>query len=250
MDRMIYTAMNGAAQSFDQQAVVSNNMANVSTPGFRAQLQTMTSIDVRGDGNKTRALAVAATTGADFTPGTIQTTGRDLDVAMKGNAFLALQTGDGGEAYTRRGDIQVDQNGLLSINGLNVMGDNGPLSVPLGSQVHVGETGIISVIEEGLGPETIAEVGRLKMVTGGPADFDRGLDGLFRAKPNAQGVRPPLEADEDARLISGAIEGSNVSATESMVQMIEIGRRYEMQMKGISSASENASRANSLLTID
>lgn len=250
MDRMIYTAMNGAKQSFDQQAIVSNNLANVSTSGFRAQLSAMQSVPVEGDGVKTRTLPLAVTPGADFTTGPITSTDRALDFAYKGDAWIAVQAPDGSEAYTRRGDVQVDQNGMLNIGGMAVIGEAGPILVPLDSQVSVGASGTISVIEAGQKPESIAEVARVKLITAGRGQLERGDDGLFRAPADADGQVQPLPADENARLVSGALEGSNVNATSAMVDMINVQRRYEMQMKVINSADENEKSANSLLAMN
>jgi len=251
MDRILYTAMSGAKQSLDQQAVVSHNLSNVSTTGFRAQLQAMRAVPVQGAGElPTRVSVAASTPGSDHTPGPMTTTGRELDVALQGNAWLAVQAQDGTEAYTRRGDIQIDGDGLLMVAGRPVVGEAGPIQVPPGSQLFMGADGTISAIGEGEGSDALAEVARLKLVT--PDDVQgllRGEDGLFRQPPNAEGEVAVLPADEEARLVSGALEGSNVSAVEAMVSMIDVARRYEMQMKTISTADENAQRANGLLSL-
>lgn len=249
MDRILYTAMSGAKQSMDQQAVVSHNLSNVSTSGFRAQLHAMRAVPVQGDGLlPTRVSAAATTPGSDFSPGPITHTGRELDVAMEEDAWLAVQADDGTEAYTRRGDLQVDGNGLVTVVGRPVIGDGGPIVVPLGSSVTIGADGTLSAIGEGEGPEALVDVGRLKLVTP-EQNLLRGDDGLFRMPPNAEGEVAALAADEEARVASGALEGSNVSAVEAMVAMIDVAKRYEMQMKAISTADENAQRANNLLSI-
>lgn len=252
MDRIIYTAMAGAKQTMDRQAVVNNNLANVSTSGFRAQLSAMRAVPVQGAGAlDTRTSVVASTPGADFSAGPITHTGRDLDVAMKGDAWLAVRDDNGVEAYTRRGDLQVDSTGLLLSGGRPVIGDGGPIVIPLGAQVFMGVDGTLSAIGEGEDPEALVEVGRLKLVT--PLDplqtLVRGDDGLFRLPPNAEGEVAVLAANEEARVVPGALEGSNVSAIESMVAMIDNSRRYDMQLKVIETANENAQRANSLLSL-
>ncbi|WP_192036493.1 flagellar basal body rod protein FlgF [Halomonas sp. YLGW01] len=247
MDRILYTAMSGAKQSLDQQAVVSNNLANASTAGFRAQLQAMRAVPVQGDGVlPTRASVAATTPASDFTPGPVNATGRDLDVALHGDGWLAVQDAGGGEAYTRRGDLQVDANGVITSAGRPVVGEGGPIVVPLNARLSVGADGTISAIGAGQGPEAIAPVGRMKLVDANQAPLARGDDGLFRPAPGGPAV---LDADEAVRLSSGALEGSNVSPVESMVAMIDTARRFEMQMKTIQSADENAQRANSLLSI-
>lgn len=247
MDRIIYTAMNGAKQTFDQQAVASHNLANVSTPGFRAQLTAMQSVPVDGDGFKTRELPLASTMGSDFKTGPIMTTDRPLDVALKGDGWIAVQQEDGTEAYTRRGDMQIDRNGQLSILGNAVLGENGPINIPVDSQISIGSNGSISVIQAGQRPDSIAQVDRIKVVKSDGSQLERQDNGLFMPAEGAE-VRT-LAADEDAQLVSGALEGSNMSPTEAMVSMINSQRRYEMQMKVISSASENDQAANKLLSM-
>ncbi|GHE21080.1 flagellar basal body rod protein FlgF [Halomonas urumqiensis] len=249
MDRILYTAMSGAKQSMDQQSVVSHNLANVDTAGFRAQLNAMRAVPVEGEAAlATRTSVAASTPGADFSQGPVMRTGRELDVALEGDAWLAVQTPDGGEAYTRRGDLQVDGDGLVTLVDRPVMGEGGPIIVPLGANVSVGADGTLSAIGPGENPDALVDVGRLKLVTP-DQPLARGEDGLFRPPANAEGEVVALAADENARVASGALEGSNVNAIESMVAMIDVARRYEMQMKVISTTDENAQRANNLLSI-
>ncbi|MCO7247823.1 flagellar basal body rod protein FlgF [Halomonas sp. Mc5H-6] len=250
MDRMLYTAMSGAKHTMDQQSVVSNNLANVATSGFRAQLQAARSVPVEGDALlPTRTSAVTTTPGTDYSQGPIERTGRMLDVAMQDDAWMAVQDGDGVETYTRRGDLQVDSDGILMSVGRPVVGDGGPIALPQGAQISIGADGTISAIPQGEGPEALVNVGRIKLVTPQEGELTRGEDGLFRAPPNEEGEPGALAADEDATLVSGALEGSNVSAVDAMVTMIDAARRYDMQMKMLSSADENAQRANSMLSI-
>lgn len=249
MDRMIYTAMSGAKQSMDQQAVNNHNLSNAVTPGFRAQLHAMRAVPVQGDGMPTRAVVAATTPGSDFSHGAVNTTGRELDVAIEGGGWMAVQTPEG-EAYTRRGDLQVDENGVLINVGRPVVGENGPIIIPLDAQVSIGSDGTISALVGGQEPIARGPVGRIKLVDGEQANLVRGADGLFRPAPNAEGVAPAaLPLDETMRVVSGALEGSNVSAIEAMVAMIDGARRYDMQMKVIETADENAQRANNLLSM-
>ncbi|MBT2774214.1 flagellar basal-body rod protein FlgF [Halomonas sp. ISL-60] len=250
MDRMLYTAMSGAKNSMDQQSVVSNNLSNVTTTGFRAQLQAARSVPVQGEALlATRTSAVTTTPGSDFSQGPVEYTGRTLDVAMQDDAWMAVQADDGTETYTRRGDLQIDNDGVLLSVGRPVMGEGGPIAVPQGAQISIGADGTISAIPEGVGPEALVEVGRIKLVTPEGGELTRGEDGLFRAPPNEEGEPGVLPADENAKLVSGALEGSNVSAIDAMVSMIDVARRYDMQMKVLSTADENAQRANGILSI-
>lgn len=250
MDRVIYTAMSGAAQTLDQQAVVNNNLANVSTSGFRAQLMSMRAVPVQGAGVlPTRVSTAASTPGADLAQGSIVSTGRELDVAINGDGWLAVQLPDGSEAYTRRGDLQLDNNGLLTNVGRPVLGEDGPVTVPLGAQVFIGGDGTLSIIGVGEDPDSLVQIARLKLSAVGSEALVRGDDGLFRLPPDATGAPVALIQDETVRITAGALEGSNVSAIDSMVAMIDNARRYDMQLKMIESADENAQRANNLLSL-
>jgi flagellar basal-body rod protein FlgF len=239
MDRMIYLSMSGAKATMQRQDTLANNIANVSTPGFRAELQAFRAVPVQGSGASTRVYSLETTTGYDPSAGTVSATGRNLDVAVKGNAWLTVQALDGTEAYTRGGSFEVSNDGTLTTrSGLPVMGDGGPLQVPPNSAVSIGADGTVSA--KGSDGKNTA-IGKLKLVTP-EAPLQRGDDGLFRA---ADGN--PLSADDTAHVQDGALEGSNVSAVESMVAMISAGRQFEAQMKMISTAEADEKAAAQLL---
>jgi flagellar basal-body rod protein FlgF len=239
MDRMIYLSMAAAKATMHRQEVVSHNLANVSTNGFRAELAAFRAVPVRGDGASTRVYALESTVGYSNAPGVVQTTGRPLDVAVKGNSWLAVQALDGTEAYTRAGSLEVNAEGLLTdVQGRPVVGDGGPLTIPANATVEVASDGTVSAK---VGRERPQPVGRLKLVTP-EAPMQRGTDGLFRA---AEG---DLAADPAARLQSGALEGSNVNAIESMVAMIAAARQFEQQMKALQTAEQKEQSATKLLT--
>ncbi len=240
MDRLIYLSMSGAKASMQRQEVLTHNLANASTNGFRAELAAFRAVPVRGDGATTRAYALETTIGHDDKAGPVATTGNPLDVALKGNAWLAVQSLDGTEAYTRGGALQVNAEGLIvTINGLPVQGDGGPITVPAGAFAEIAADGTVSAK---LGNQRPQAIGRLKLVTpeaGTP--LARGADGLFRA---ADGDLP---ADATATLQSGALEGSNVSPVETMVAMIAAARQFEQQMKMLQGAEQREQQAAKLL---
>jgi flagellar basal-body rod protein FlgF len=239
MDRMIYLSMAGAKATMQRQDALSHNLANVSTPGFRAEMTAFRAVPVLGDGASTRVYALESTPGYNAEPGAVQPTGRNLDVALKGNAWLAVQGLDGTEAYTRAGALDVDAEGLLiTKTGLTVMGDGGPITIPANAQVQIAPDGTISASVGNAKPQS---VGKLKLVTP-EAPLQRGEDGLFRA---AEG---DLGADPNARLQDGALEGSNVSAVETMIAMIAASRQFEQQMKMVHSAQEKEQAAAKLLS--
>lgn len=239
MDRMIYLSMAAAKATMHRQEVVSHNLANVSTNGFRAELAAFRAVPVRGDGASSRVYALESTVGYSNAPGTVQTTGRPLDVAVKGNSWLAVQALDGTEAYTRAGALEVNAEGVLTdLQGRPVVGDGGPLTIPANAQVEVAADGTVSAK---VGRERPQPLGRLKLVTP-EVPLQRGTDGLFRA---AEG---DLAADPAARVQSGALEGSNVNAVESMVAMIAAARQFEQQMKALQTAEQKEQSATKLLT--
>ena len=238
MDRLVYLTMAGAKATMQRQEVLSHNLANASTNGFRAELTAFRAVPVLGDGASTRVYALESTPGYSAEAGPVATTGRNLDVAMKGQAWLAVQGLDGTEAYTRAGALDVNSEGLLvTRNGLTVLGDGGPINVPANAEVLIGGDGTISARVGNGRPQGI---GRLKLVTP-EAPLTRGTDGLFRAAD-------PLPADPNARVQDGALEGSNVSPVEAMVAMIAAGRQFEQQMKMLQSAQEKEQAATKLLS--
>jgi flagellar basal-body rod protein FlgF len=245
MDRLIYTAASGAKHILEQQATTSHNLANVSTTGFRAQIDSFRAVPVVGGGLPTRAFVVNATVGADFSSGPIQMTGRDLDVAVKGRGWLALQMPDGTEAYTRGGALQMNPNGLLqSAGGLTVQGDGGPITVPPDVTVSIGGDGTISTIATGNKPGASTVLGRLKLVNPADADLVRGDDGLFRLKSGAA-----APADPQVAVAGGALEGSNVSPVDMMVNMISLARSFDTQMNLLKNAENNATKATQILAL-
>ncbi|CAG4905975.1 flagellar basal-body rod protein FlgF [Paraburkholderia gardini] len=249
MDRLIYTAMSGATQALEQQALVANNLANTSTTGFRAQLATFRAVPMAfGDGSTvnndtTRTFVLSSTPGADYTPGPIQQTGNPLDVAIQGPGWLSVLTPDGNEAYTRAGNLHVDENGqIVTATNLPVVGNGGPLSVPPGSEVTIGKDGTISALTPGDPPTSIALIDQLKLVNPEPGTLTRGDDGLFHTTDGN-----PADADPNVVVAAGSLEGSNVNPVAAMVSMITNARQFQMQTKMIESADQNDQSANKLL---
>ncbi|WP_374562169.1 flagellar basal-body rod protein FlgF [Ideonella sp.] len=241
MDRMIYLSMSGAKAAMSRQDVLAHNLANASTTGFREELAAFRAVPVRGDGASTRVYSLETTVGYKSESGAVQPTGRNLDVAMKGNSWLSVQGLDGTEAYTRAGSLEVNAEGLLvTHNGLQVLGDGGPITAPANAELQIAPDGTVSATVPGAKPQS---VGKLKLVTP-EADnqLSRGADGLFRA------ANGDLAADPNARLQDGALEGSNVSPVETMVAMISAARQFEHQMKLIQTSERQEQTAAKLLS--
>ena len=244
MDRIIYTTMTGANAAAQRQAVLSNNLANVSTTGFRAELSTFRSVPLEGQGSSTRVFGLDATSGHLDLAGPAITTGKSTDLMARGNAWFAVQGLDGLEAYTRNGALEVTAEGqLVTATGLPVLTDGGaPVDVPQNAQISFGSDGTVVATLAGQDP---INIGRLKMVTpDANQPLKRGDDGLFR---NAQGDLP---ADANATMVAGALEGSNVNAVEAMVGMIAASRQFEQQMKLLTTAETNDKTASQLLSMN
>ena len=245
MDRLLYTAMTGASGTMSRQASIAHNLANVSTPGYRAEEHRLRAVQVQSPtALPTRAFAVDASTHTDYSNGAMMLTGRPLDVAVQGKGWIAVTGPDGAEAYTRMGELQIDVNGVLQTrSGLTVVGDGGPISVPPDQQLSIGRDGTVSVIPL-TGLRTTSAVGRIKLVNPDESTLVRGADGLFRLNTNQ-----PAPQDENVRLTTGFVEGSNVNAAEQMVSMISLARQFEMQVKLMTSAETNDRAATQILTV-
>jgi flagellar basal-body rod protein FlgF len=245
MDRLIYTAMTGAKHILEQQATTSHNLANASTTGFRAQIDQFRAVPVQGAPLATRAFVVDSTTGSDFRSGAIQHTGRQLDVALQGDGWFAVEAADGSEAYTRNGSFKLDENGVLRTStGLLVQGDNGQVSIPPGRNFEVAKDGTISLVPDGSEATGMTTIGRLKLVNPAEDQLVRGDDSLFRLKSGQ-----PAEADPTVNVLSGALESSNVNVVDEMVNMISLARQFDMQMKLLQHAENNDGKAAQLLSM-
>ena len=245
MDEMIYLAMTGAKQTEYAQAINSNNLANISTSGFRADLHAFSSQAIEGPGADSRVNAIVDAFGTDFTQGPVANTGRNLDIAVQGKGFFAVQSPDGSEAYTRAGDLRVNSGGLLS-NGAGhlVLGDGGPVAVPPNTSLTIGADGTVSVQPLGQGPESLVVVDRIKLVNPDIKQLHKGNDGLLYL-PDGEAA----EADASIQITAGALEQSNVNVAMTLVNMIELSRQYEMQVNAMKTAKENADSAAQLMRV-
>lgn len=246
MDKALYIAMSGAKQNMLAQRAHSNNMANVNTTGFKEDFAQARSMPVFGDFYPTRAYAMTERPATNFEQGPLIETGRSLDVAIKGEGWIAVQDGNGNEAYTRAGDLQTDVNGILRTGtGLPVIGNGGPIIIPPAAQVELGADGTISIVPLGETGVALAQIDRIKLVNPDPAQLEKGEDGLVRLADEQAGAEP----DGNVRLEPGFLEGSNVSAVESLTEIISLARQYEIQVKVMSHADENSEASARLLQI-
>ena len=243
MDRGLYVAMTGAKQIMQAQAVNNHNIANISTVGFRADQVAFASSPIYGPGYATRVNAVAGDAGTDFSMGTMENTGGNLDIAVNGKGFIAVRGKDGQEAYTRAGDLRVSPNGeLTTVSGLPVLSESGPITLPPFTSVSIGGDGTISVVPQGSAPYAVTQADRIKLVNPATSDLQKGEDGLLRTKSGAK-----LKSDDSVSVTSGELESSNVNAAQSLINMIELQRLYEFQIKSINSTDTNEQSAERLM---
>ena len=245
MDKLIYTAMTGAKHTLGQQAAVAHNLANATTDAFRSEFSMLRAVPIRGEGMNTRAFVVDSTPGTDFSPGSIQTTGRSLDVAILGRGWFAVRAPDGSEAYTRSGSFEIGINGQLQTRaGHLVIGNTGgPIAIPPDVNIEFASDGTISSIPTDNQPNQVAQVGILKLVDPADSNMERRADGLFRTRDEI-----PLAASANVQITSGALEGSNVNVVEQMVAMIALARQFDIQMKMLQNAERNDQNAAQLLS--
>ena len=246
MDKLIYVAMTGAAHIDRAQTLHSNNLANVGTTGFRADLAQARSVQVYGDGFKARVYALTEQPGSDFKQGPLMQTGRDLDTAITGDGFFAVQGSDGKEAYSRSGDFTVDSTGALRDGaGRQVLGDGGPISLPAYDALHIGSDGSVTIQPEGQGPEALVQLDRIKLVKPDRGALSKGDDGLLHASGGA-----PLASSPDVRLESGMLESSNVNAVNEMTSILELARQFDLEVRLMKSAEQNDEAATQLLQVN
>ncbi|ATE64453.1 flagellar basal body rod protein FlgF [Rhizorhabdus dicambivorans] len=247
MDKLIYSSLSAMRSAMARQTMTANNLANVNTAGFRGEMSSSTALWLKGDGLDARATNSGEVTSADMTEGTVSETGRDLDVAVQGkDSLLAVQSREGDEAYTRRGDLQVSDSGLLTTgDGLPVLGDSGPITLPPYDKLIIAGDGTVSIIPQGGDPTQVQQVDRLKLVSTNGNSVEKGLDGLFRLRSGGT-----LGADPQASVRQGALEGSNVNVSATLIDMIEASRDWDMQVKMMSSAQDIDKASTDLMRFD
>lgn len=247
MDRMLYIAMTGASQTMNALAVGGNNLANAKTVGFKADLVQARSMQAYGEGMPTRVFAMAENPGQKMSAGGWISTGRDLDIAVNGDGWLAVADGSGQEAYTRNGRLEIGADGLLKNgSGRQVLDEAGnPMFIPQPyAKLEIGRDGTVSVLPAGAPANGVEVVGRIKMVKPDPKTLDKGADGLFR--PINGGT---LATDPTMSLSQGMLEDSNVNVVEELTSLISLQRQFELQVKVMKTAEQTDEAQSSLLRL-
>lgn len=231
MEPILYRTMGGGQLDFNRQAVIANNLANVNTIGFKADIfQAATQYMTNNE-----PVSVQEDNATDFSHGELRTTGRDLDIAVNGDGWIAIENGKGKEAYTRAGNFNINKNGMLvTASGKPVLGDGGPISIPPAEHIEIGSDGTISIVPLGAQSKQLAVLDRIKLVKLGPKDLVKAEDGSITKKGGGKAPSDPTIV-----VVKGALEGSNVNAVEEMINMISAGREYEAQMKLLQQTDQN-----------
>lgn len=245
MDRLIYTSLTAMRGAMARQTSIANNLANANTPGFRADLAEAQALWLDGQQLNSRAFASEEVQAADMTAGTVTSTGRDLDIALSGDAMLAVQAENGEIGYTRRGDLMLSASGLLTTgDGRPVQASQGPLTLPTSDSISIDEQGRIWVVPVGGDPAQPQEVDRLQIASPAGSDVVKGIDGLFRVRGGGT-----LPADPDARVVTRSLESSNVSSTQALVEMIEASRSWDTQLKMLGDARDMDAATTDLMSL-
>jgi len=247
MDRALYIGMTGAKQAMRSQSVSSNNLANANTPGFRKDFNNYIDSEIRGSGFNSRSNVIANGRASDFSAGQMIQTGRDLDVAVKGKGFIAIQRADGTEGLTRSGSLKISENGLLTNSaGFPVIGnDGGPIAIPPVDKIQIGEDGTISILPTGQQINNLAVIDKIKLVNPNINEIEKTADGTFGLVGSSQ----TLNSDANVKVVSGFVESSNVNGIEEMVKMISNARLFEAQVKVMTTVKENDAASSKLLRL-
>lgn len=245
VDRAIFLGMSGAKSSMQEIGIISNNLANANTIGFRADYEALQANPEQQDPKATRVSANPERTYSDFQPGPLSYTGRDLDIALQGPGFIAVQTKEGEEAYTRAGNLEVDPKGfLVTSQGDFVLGRGGLISIPQAQSLSIDNFGNIAIQLPGQGEKDLTILGQLKLVDIPTNTLQKGENGLFYVSGDEV-----VKASDTIRLSPKTLEGSNVNTVKSMVDLIQLSREFEMHVKLMKTMEENATRSNQLLDI-
>lgn len=245
MDKMVHTSLRAMQGIMDRQTAIAHNLANTDTVGFRAEIISAQALYLAGDGLDSRATTNEAVAGTDMNPGAVKSTGRPLDFAIQGDAMLAVQAANGDEAYTRRGDLMLTESGLLTTgDGAPVLGNGGPITLPPADHVSIAADGTISIVPIGGDVNQPQQVDRLKLASPAGSEIYKREDALFGVKGGGA-----LPTDPDAKVITGALEASNVNTTQALVDMIETSRAWETQVKLLSTAQELDTGGASIMSL-
>lgn len=270
MDRMLYVALSGAKATMRRQATNNHNLANVNTNGFKADLDATVNLNARSNDLTQRAYVDVKQYGVNGASGELNFTGRDLDVALEGDGFIAVQAPDGSEVYTRQGNLRVSPSGLLeTASGHPVVGNRGPIVISPYESLSIGADGTISIKPLETGNAGLATIDRIKLVEVDPKKLEKLPDGTLKPRPELiretsfrlgdvpagtiktteiKQESPELQASNNVSLVNGALESSNVNVSEALVNMIDLSRLYEMQIKLIKRAEENDTKLTNMLT--
>jgi len=244
MDRMLYISMSGAKEVMLSQANNANNLANASTDGFKKDFNVFRAQHMEGPGWDSRAYSLDERPATDFTAGAIKVTGREMDIVTKENGFMAIQSPAGDEALVRTASMQTLQTGeLVDVQGNPILNEGGaPIIVPPYRSMAIGDDGTISIVPADAPSNQLVVLDQIRLVQPDPKQLEKGLDGFIRNTGEELG-------QANVKVISGALETSNVNTAEALVNMIELSRKYEMQVKMMATSKNHGQKSDQLLNV-
>lgn len=245
MDKALFVGMSGQSNSLRELEMLSNNLANVNTPGYRADYETVKQnhLPNKDSGMETRVYSSIGSSYSDHKQGPILRTGRDFDVAISGEGMFSVQSKTGREGYTRAGNFDVNGEGFLTTaSGQLVLGTRGAIHIPPSEMLEIAKDGTVTI--KPIGEKETVTIGQLKLVRPKPHEVEKGEDGLFYSTTGGL-----LEADNTVKASSGALEGSNVNPVETLIKLIDLSRQYEMHSNFIKNISEQSIQSNKLLDL-
>ncbi|BBP43068.1 flagellar basal body rod protein FlgF [Thiosulfativibrio zosterae] len=246
MDRMLYISMSGAKEAMYAQANNANNLANANTDGFKQDFNQFRAQHMQGPGWQTRTYSMDERPATDFTPGAVKVTGRNMDVMTPAEGFMAINSPDGKEALTRTASMQVTPEGdLVDINGNPMLNEGGaPINLPPFKDINIGSDGTISVIPADATNNQFVAIDQLRLVKPDTKQLEKDESGFIRYTGDDN-----LEQG-GVKVLSGALETSNVNTAEALVDMIEFSRKYEMQVKMMKTSKEHSQSSDKLLSLN
>ncbi|WP_425619529.1 flagellar basal-body rod protein FlgF [Buchnera aphidicola] len=245
MDNSIYESMTAANRLLEKQNIISNNLANISTTGFKEKFIFIIHNNINDDYyNNIREYY-------NLTSGGLDHTNRNLDVYVKGDGWLVVKDANGKEAYTKNGHLNINQKNQLTIQNHTVVGNNCSIIVPNNGTLNILSNGVIQLIQNYHNHIIKNKIGSLKLVHLPINDLIHKENGLFYLKNNSKKANyNTIKHSNDIRLQSGMLESSNVNSAQNMIELISNARQFEMQMKMISTYNQNAEYANQLININ
>lgn len=242
MDRLAFTAMASINERRLLREQLNNELANVSTIGFKKSFDNaMVAVKAKGEGWDTRIHPhIEKMNAVSLEQGALMVTGNTLDIALQEQTVLGVQAQDGTLAFTRRGDLKINSQGLLE-NGSRhpvLSEEGGPITIPPGFMVSITAQGEIFAVDPAQpAPRQPVQIAQLMLRDASQITLERRPDSLFAPHPEFRTANGNFTTGpKPVAVVPGALEGSNVNVVTAMVKLIDFSRSYETQVRTIKEA--------------